>query len=156
MKVYLVQHAVAKEKSEDESRPLSHQGHEDVTRTAGFLSLFTKPQPALIAHSGKLRARQTAEMIAEAWGVENVEEQPDLGPNDDPVLWGARLAEMKEDVLLVGHLPHLQRLAGLLLTGNADAEPVRFRNAGIVCLEKTQKGWQLLWHIIPTLYYPEE
>jgi len=156
MKVYLVQHAEAKEKSEDESRPLTHQGHEDVTRTAGFLSLFEKPQPALIAHSGKLRARQTAEMIAEAWHVENVREEAGLSPNDDPALWAASLAESEEDVLLAGHLPHLQRLAGLLLANDADAEPVRFCNAGVVCLERTEKGWQLLWHIIPTLFYPED
>ena len=60
MRVYLVQHGLAKEKSEDAERPLSDQGREDVARVAGFLSLFEKPQPEKIIHSGKLRAAQTA------------------------------------------------------------------------------------------------
>lgn len=154
MKVYLVQHAVAKAKSEDETRPLTHQGHEDVTRVAGFLSLFEKPQPALIVHSGKLRARQTAEMIAEAWHVADVREEGDLAPTDDPALWAARLREMAQDVVLVGHLPHLQKLAGLLLADEAEREVVHFRNAGAVCLERTDTGWRLLWHVVPTLFYP--
>jgi len=42
MRVYLVQHGLAKEKHEDIKRPLSAQGLKDVTRTAEFLSLFEK------------------------------------------------------------------------------------------------------------------
>jgi len=153
MRVYLVQHGLAKDSSEDAERPLSAQGREDVTRTAGFLSLFEKPSPVKIVHSGKLRAVQTAEMFAEAWGGIPVEHVLDLAPNDDPSVWSAHLASMHADVMLVGHLPYLQRLAGLLVCGDPAREVVHFRNGGVVCLEKSEPGWRILWHINPTLFY---
>jgi len=155
MRVYLVQHGLAKDASEDSERPLSDQGREDVTRCAGFLSLFEKPRPVKILHSGKLRAQQTAEMFAEAWGGLPVERTLDLAPNDDPSLWSAHLASMDEDLMLVGHLPHLQRLAGVLICGDPAREAVCFRNGGVVCLEKRATGWSLLWQINPTLFYGE-
>ena len=155
MRVYLVQHGLAKDASEDETRPLSDQGREDVTRCAGFLSLFEKPRPAKIVHSGKLRAQQTAEMFAEAWGGLPVEITLDLSPNDDPSTWSAHLASMHADVMLVGHLPHMQRLAGLLIAGDPGREAVHFRNGGVICLEKRDSGWSVLWQINPTLFYGE-
>lgn len=155
MRVYLAQHGLAKEKSEDAERPLSDQGREDMARVAGFLSLFEKPRPERIVHSGKLRAEQTAEMFAEGWGNLPVERALDLDPNADPSIWSAHLASMSGDVMLVGHLPHLQRLAGLLLCSDAEREVVRFRNAGVVCLEKKEQAWSVCWQINPTLFYGE-
>ena len=53
---------------------------------------------------------------------------------------------------MVGHLPHLERLTSLLLTGSPDRRPVVFRNGGVVCLEKDGSGvWSLLWAIVPDL-----
>jgi len=155
MRIYLAQHGLAKDKSEDAERPLSDQGREDIARVAGFLSLFEKPRPARIGHSGKLRARQTAEMFAEGWGNLPVEAMPDLDPNADPSMWLAHLASIDEDLMLVGHLPHLQRLAGMLLAGNADREVIRFRNGGVVCLEQSENGWSVCWQVNPTLFYGE-
>jgi len=156
MRIYLVQHGLARDENEDAAGPLSDQGREDVTRTAGFLSLFEKPMPVWIAHSGKLRAAQTADMFAEAWGGIEVRKALDLAPNDDPGIWSAHLAGLGEDVMLVGHLPYLQRLAGLLICGDTNAVPVRFRNGGVVCLEKGESGWSILWQINPTLFYGED
>jgi len=156
MRLYLVQHGLAKDANEDTARPLSAQGREGVARTAGFLSLFEKPRPTKILHSGKLRAEQTAEMFAEAWGGMPVEQTLDLSPNDDPSVFSAHLASMSDDVMLVGHLPHIQRLAGLMICGDASREAVHFRNGGVVCLEKREAGWSVLWQINPTLFYGEE
>lgn len=155
MRVYLAQHGLAEDESVDSTRALSAQGREDVARVAGFLSLFEKPRPSRILHSGKLRAEQTAVMFAEGWGNLMVEPASDLAPNADPLLWSGRLAAMKDDVMLVGHLPHLQRLAGLLLTGDIEQVPIRFRNGGVVCLERQEQGWSVCWHINPTLFYGE-
>jgi len=155
MRLYLVQHGLAKDELDDSTRPLSAQGREDVTRTAGFLSLFEKPRPATIKHSGKLRAEQTAAMFAEAWGGIVFEATSGLTAKDDASLWFTRLAAMTDDVMLVGHLPHLQRLAGLLICADADREAVHFRNGGVVCLEKNDTGWAVLWQINPTMFYGE-
>ncbi|MDQ6988534.1 MAG: phosphohistidine phosphatase SixA [Mariprofundaceae bacterium] len=156
MRIYLVQHGLAEDKSKDESRPLSAQGLEDITRVAGFLSLFEKPQPHLIIHSDKLRAQQTAKMIGETWQVSQMQESQALAPNADPQLWVSRLKEMTEDVLLVGHLPHLSRLVSLLVQGDAEVKTVAFRHAGVLCLEKSEAGFHILWQINPTLFYGED
>jgi len=156
MRVYLAQHGLANDAATDPERGLSDQGREDVTRTAGFLSLFEKPQPSRIIHSGKLRAQQTAEMFAEAWGGLPVAEVPDLAPNADPHVWAEHLNCMSHDVMLVGHLPYLERLAGLLLCSDAECEVVRFRNGGVTCLQRSDSGWTLLWQIHPTLFYGED
>jgi len=155
MRIYLAQHGLAKEKHEDAERPLSDQGREDVARVAGFLSLFEKPQPEQVIHSGKLRAEQTAEMFAEGWGNLPVEHGPDLDPNADPSIWSAHLASMNSDLMLVGHLPYMQRLAGLLLSGDCEREVVRFRNGGVVCLERGKSDWSVCWQVNPTLFYGE-
>jgi len=156
MRVYLVQHGLAKEKDQDAARPLSAQGREDVTRIAGFLGLFEKPRPVRILHSGKLRAQQTAEMFSEAWGNIPVAQAAGLSPDDDLSIWADRLNAMDEDLLLIGHLPHLQRLAGLMLCADSEREVVRFRNGGVVCLERYDNGWSILWQLNPTLFYGED
>ncbi len=157
MRIYLVQHGLALDESQDAKRPLSMQGREDIARTAGFLSLFEKPRPAHVLHSGKLRAEQTAEMFAEAWHVlGHVMQTDDLSPNANPEVWAAKLNVMHDDVLIVGHLPHLPRLASLLLCGDCDTQPVRFQNAGVVCLEKDDDGYQVVFQINPTMFYEQD
>ena len=154
MRVYLIQHGLAKHESEDAERPLSDQGREDVTRTAELLSLFEKPAPLKILHSGKLRAKQTAEMFAQAWGDIDVEEILDLKPNADPSVWSAHVASMQKDVALVGHLPHLSGLAGLLLCGATERAVIGFRHGGVLCLEyQNQATWQVCWQMNPTMLY---
>jgi phosphohistidine phosphatase len=59
-----------------------------------------------------------------------------------------------EPLMLVGHLPHMARLASLLLTGNPNREVVRFRNATVVCLERVEADWVLLWAFGPDLVAP--
>ena len=75
-----------------------------------------------------------------------------LKPNDDvrPVA-EAILAEQGA-VMLVGHLPHLSRLANLLLTGDPEGGVLRFRMAGIVCLSNQEGKWTVNWLMPPDLY----
>ena len=154
MRIYLVQHALAWDEAQDPKRAVSTQGREDVVRTAGFLSLFVQPKPEFVFHSDKLRAQQTAEMFAEAWHIKGeVMFADDLSPNANPEVWAAKLNAMNDDVLIVGHLPHLPRLASLLLCGDTDTQPVRFQNANVVCLEKDNDGYQVVFQINPTMFY---
>jgi len=156
MRIYLAQHGLAEDESVNPARPLSAQGREDVARVAGFLSLFEKPKPGRILHSGKLRAEQTASMFAEGWGNLPVEVAPDLAPNADPSAWSAHLTGISEEMMLVGHLPHLERLSGLLLCGDPNRKAVKFRNGGVVCLELSDNGWSVCWQVNPTLFYGED
>ena len=153
MRIYLVQHGLALAAEENPERPLSPQGLEDVTRCAGFLSLFEKPKPSFVVHSGKTRAEQTAKMFAEAWRINDVRFAEELSPNDDPGIWLNKLQEMSDDILIVGHMPYLSRLASLLLRGDSEVETVKFRNGGVICLEKSEGLCRVLWHINPTMFY---
>ena len=153
MTLYLIQHGKATSKEEDPDRPLTEDGRREVGRVATHLGRTGGPPPPRIVHSGKTRARQTAEILGEEAGDETVVEEADgLAPMDDPADWAGRLDE-GESVALVGHLPHLSRLAGLLLAGDPEAEPVRFRNGGVVALERVEEGegWVLAWALVPEL-----
>ena len=157
MKLYLVQHAESMRKEEDPSRPLSEKGWQDIRKVSRYAEKHLRIQVAQILQSGKLRAKQTAEVLAEhlhpAKGVVVVD---NLDPLADPTPWTTRLAEATEPIMLVGHLPHLSKLAAHLLTGDKRREIVAFRNGGIVCLEKEANGsWAIQWAITPEII-PQE
>ena len=75
-----------------------------------------------------------------------------LAPKDDvkPVAKDAGRAEA--DLMIVGHLPFLSRLAARLLTGKESPQPVAFQKAGVVCLAREgDEPWKLTWMITPEL-----
>jgi phosphohistidine phosphatase len=75
-----------------------------------------------------------------------------LHPMDDPNVWADRISGLEEDMILVGHLPHLARLVSLLLNGEPDAYVVSIETAGIVCLNRGRNDqWSIKWMIVPQL-----
>ena len=100
-----------------------------------------------IVHSGKTRARQTAAVWGDALGVP-IDEADGLAPGDDPAIWAARVTAETRDMMLVGHLPHLARLAGLLLAGDADRPVIAFGQGGLVGLGQGPAGWSV-WLVLP-------
>ena len=151
MELFLVQHGEAKPESEDPERSLTERGAETVRRMATW-AMQAGVRVAQIRHSGKRRAQQTAEILAEqlrpAMGVMRVE---GLKPNDDVHSMAVTVGAESEPLMLVGHLPFLSRLAGLLVAGEADAVVVRFRNSGIVCLHSREGRWSVDWVVPPEL-----
>ncbi len=149
MQLFLVQHGEAKSKEEDPSRPLTARGAEDVESVAIFAARHGV-NVGEIRHSGKLRAKETAEIFGEpldpSGGVVAV---PGLNPDDDVQPVAEALHRQEVPVMLVGHCPFLERLAGFLLADDADACPVRFTNAGIVSLVRHERGWSVTWAITP-------
>jgi len=75
-----------------------------------------------------------------------------LSPNDAPEPIAEEIEKTGQDLMIVGHLPFLSRLAGLLLTGNPLAEPAAFEKASVVCLRQNEDGrWQLSWMVTPDI-----
>jgi phosphohistidine phosphatase len=150
MHVYLVQHADAKKEQEDPLRPLTEKGWQDITRVASYTSHLNMRLSGIL-HSTKLRAKQSAEILFSSLRpVKGVTEVDGLAPLDDPNIWAERLNDMPDDVLLVGHLPYLARLASLLLCSDAERNMIAFRMACIVCLRKDEGGaWSLEWMLTP-------
>jgi len=152
MKLYLVQHAKAASKEADPQRPLTEEGRRDIQKVAAFI----KPLDLCVDylwHSGKTRAQQTAKILADVVEVRKEMEAHDgLAPNDDVKALKDEVISKKQDVMIVGHLPFLSKLASLLLTGHESSNIVAFRNGGIVCLNYSDDNqWQLQWMIIPEL-----
>lgn len=148
MRLYLMQHGRAKSKEEDPDRPLTDAGRTEVERVAAIAARAGVNVDAVL-HSGKTRARQTAELLGSRLGPADVEAIEGVSPTDDPGAVAGLLGRSRAPTAVVGHLPHLSRLAGLLLTGSGDREPVEFRNGGLVCLERDQGRWRLLWALTP-------
>ena len=151
MDVYLVQHAEAKPEQEDPARPLTDRGREEIRLVARHAAAIGLQVPE-IRHSGKLRAQQTAEILAQFLSPpRGIRGMKGLAPMDDPAEAKAELEAAQEPLMLVGHLPHLSRLASSLLVGDPGKEVIRFRMGAIVCLSKTEGGWVVKWILTPEL-----
>jgi len=151
MRLYLVQHGEATSKEVDPDRPLTKKGRKDVSQMAEFLK---KKGIRVIAtwHSEKLRAIQTAQILGEAISVEIVK-QEGLAPNDPVDKWLEELNTRVKDVMIVGHLPFLERLASLLLVGDEASQIVAFKPGAVACLKREDAGekWSLAWIKLPEL-----
>lgn len=149
MLLYLVQHGDAKREEEDPSRPLSEKGIKDVKGVASHISRLNVEVEEVL-HSGKLRAKQTAEIIAEKLKIEKgISEKDGLSPMDDANMWAERLKTRTDSLMLVGHLPHLGKLASLLLCSGKERNFVAFKMGGVVCLKRDDTVWSLQWMITP-------
>lgn len=140
MTVYLVHHGDAVGPEVDPQRPLSARGHATAARLAAECAR-RGVRPAAVWHSGKLRARQTAEYFWRACNpLASFTAVKGLQPADPPEGLRDRLAGEDADVLVAGHLPHLERLLRLLVAGDADAPGVTLPRHGVVALERTEDG----------------
>jgi len=152
MKLYLIQHGEATAEEVDPSRPLTAKGRTDVQKIASFLK-GAELGPMVIFHSGKTRARQTAEIIATQLSPGcQVKERDGLAPKDPVKVLAKEIWEMANDLMIVGHLPFLGKLAARLLVGQESKNVVAFRQGGIVCLQRSEdQTWQVAWMITPEL-----
>jgi phosphohistidine phosphatase len=137
--VVLVHHGEAVGPDVDPQRPLTTRGVARVETLAAAVAARAI-KPAAIWHSGKLRARQTAEAfwrqcnpLAEFRAVRGL--QP-----ADSVDWirNVLLGEQR-DVLVVGHMPQMPALLQALVAGAPD-EPPPFPPHGVVVLEMAPDG----------------
>lgn len=150
MRLYLVQHGEAKAKAEDPERPLTERGAETVQRMAAWASRM-QLKVNQIRHSGKKRAQQTAAILAQSLSpTEGVVATTGLDPKDGVRPVAKTLQDASEAVMLVGHLPFLNRLASLLLTDDPERDLICFQYAGIVCLERQERKWSLDWAVPPS------
>jgi phosphohistidine phosphatase len=148
MALWLMQHGEAADASADPERPLTPRGRADVSAVAAQL-VRLGVWPDLIQHSDKVRARETAEIVAAALGV-GAEETAGLRPDDDALPWVARLQVEDRQLMLVGHLPFLSRLASRLICGDPDSEVVQFAPGSVVRLE-CNDNCRVAWMLTPAM-----
>ena len=129
-------------------RPLSTGGRAAVARLSADVAA-RGVQPDVIWHSGKLRARQTAELLWRATNpLAEFSAARGLQPGDPPGWMRDRLAGDTRTIVLVGHMPHLARLLHALRRRAAD-EPADFPLHGCVALEPEGEVWKEVWRLLP-------
>jgi len=145
--LFLAHHGEAVDPEVDARRPLSPAGVAGVERIAARAAA-NNAKPAVVWHSGKLRAKQTAEAIWRACNaLAEFSATRDLQPDDPPQWIRDRLRGETRDIAIAGHFPHLPRLLALLVTGG-EAGP-SFPAHGMVALVTDDEGrsWREVWRI---------
>jgi phosphohistidine phosphatase len=159
--LYLVHHGDAVGPEVDPARPLSKRGRVEADMLAENAA-ERGVKPAVIWHSGKLRAKQTAEAFWRRCNpLSTCAAARGLQPTD-PASWivdtlSAQILAPGEParqprvggVMLVGHFPHMPRLLALLLTRNPAAAPADFPMHGLVALEELNGKWMESWRMGP-------
>src|SRR5215510_3828544 len=119
MRLCLVHHADAVGPQVDPQRPLSTPGRSH----AEALAVRVKERgfvPAAIWHSGKLRARQTAEALLVACNpFAEFKMIRGVRPDDPPEILRDALLSETRDLVVAGHIPHLTALLELVSPGSA-------------------------------------
>ena len=152
MPLYLVRHGVAYSEAADPDRSLTEAGKATVDGMAQLAAAFNIPVSQIL-HSGKTRARQTADIfskhlkpsegVAEIKAINPYDDVTKIAPELDPVL----------NTMIVGHLPFLERLVSYLVTGSPDRSIIKFQMGGIVCLDRIEKHgpWHVKWALMPKM-----
>jgi phosphohistidine phosphatase len=152
MRLWIVQHGDALAKDVNPDRPLSGKGRSDIERLAAHLACCGVCVGRVV-HSGKTRARQTADVLAAALQAsEPVEAVKNLNPMDPPAPFAAECAGAAEDLLVAGHMPFVGKLVSLLVAGGEAATVVGFVPGTVACLEREDDGtWSVVCLLRPEL-----
>jgi len=152
MAIYLVQHAECLSKDQDPQKGLSELGTVNAKRIAEVAAGYNVPVTRIL-HSGKKRAHQTAEIFSSFLAPpEGVAATEGINPLDDVVPFGDHL-ESDADLMIVGHLPFMERLTAYLITASPEKPVFKFQNAGIVCLDRhpDSGSWVIKWGLMPNI-----
>ena len=143
MALYLIQHGKSLPKDKDPDQGLSAEGIEETERMAK-LAGDDGCAVSQIRQSLKTRASQTAEIFGGALNPkQGIQEVSGIKPLDDVAAYAANI-DPAEDVMLVGHLPFMERMTAFLITGSIDKPVFKFQNSGIVCLDKDPEAQALV------------
>lgn len=152
MALYLVQHGKSLPKAEDPEKGISAEGKMETERIAEVAGGYRVPVSRIL-HSGKKRTRETAEIFSRRLSPPGGSESCDgMHPLDDVRAFAGRL-RLADDIMIVGHLPFLERLIGLLVCGNPDQTVFKLQNSGIVCLDRVAEVNHpvIRWALMPLI-----
>lgn len=155
MALFLVQHGISAAKDVDPEKGLTSEGRIETERIA-LVAKGYGIKVAKIVHSGKKRAEQTASIYHEALSLKTPPEVVSgIAPLDD-VRAFAKSITPEAELMVVGHMPFMQRLVSYLTTGSAEIQVYQFQNSGIVCLSASQEkdgkfNWFIKWTLNPNI-----
>jgi phosphohistidine phosphatase len=149
MHVILVRHGKAQNGQSDSERSLSQDGFR-IIENLGMRLKQESEQVSQIWHSLLLRAKETAEILyRHLLPAEGLKEESFLTPHSDPLTVQSMLESEARSLLIVSHLPFLEYLANLLVTGQSESDEIQFPPGGAVKLQRNIHLWKLIWTMVP-------
>ncbi len=147
--------------SSDHARPLNDRGRKAAPTVGSFLKDHTGTPPLIIASTAE-RARQTAELVAEASGYQGEIVLRDIlytGQPADYLNTVKQLTDRLDFCLLIGHNPLLEQTVSLMLSGHEHRIQVVMPTAAVVCISFDTASWKeispgdglLRWMRIPKM-----
>ncbi|HSF57309.1 MAG TPA: phosphohistidine phosphatase SixA [Candidatus Binatia bacterium] len=141
MKLYLMRHGIAVAGDQpgmesDSARPLTPKGVKRMRREANGLRRLGISFDTILT-SPLVRARQTADIVAETLGLKSrLEEISELAPETsvDHLVAGLARFHDREDLLLVGHNPLLIRAFSFFISGKDNLE-IALKKGSLGCVE---------------------
>jgi phosphohistidine phosphatase len=140
MNLYVMRHGIAVADQSglesDSERPLTPKGVKRMRRAARGLHRLGLTFDTILT-SPLVRARQTAEIVAEILGLEaQLEEISELAPERsvDQLISGLARFNDRDHLLLVGHNPLLIRACSVLISGKDNLE-IELKKGGLCCIE---------------------
>jgi phosphohistidine phosphatase SixA len=150
MILYLVRHGEAARPSPDQSPSLTTEGRTQVALVAQKL-LHKNLKIEALWHSPLDRAAQTAGILAKILLIprSRTEVKEELSPEGAvEAVYRAIAGQKAEELLIVSHLPFLDRLVLLMLGDSSISEASVFPTAGVSAFE-FEKKWKWLWSLDP-------
>ena len=146
MKVYLMRHGEASARAGESEPALTLNGERQADESARVL-LRNGAKVDVVYHSGKRRARETAQCVASKLDPPGgTMSREGLCPDDSPFELAGAIESLAGPALFVAHLPLLDHVAGLLVEGNAGAAVAGFATGEVACLERVAPGeWRVAW-----------
>jgi phosphohistidine phosphatase len=155
MALFLVQHGISASKDIDPEKGLSDFGREETNRIAQIAKGYKIPVQKIV-HSGKKRAEQTAGIFHETLALDTpMKKIFGIKPMDDVQSFAVTI-KPKENLMVVGHMPFMERLVSFLTTGTENCRVYKLQNSGVVCLdtesgEDNEADWFIRWALNPNI-----
>ena len=147
MALFLVQHGKSLPKEKDPDQGLSREGLTE-TQAMAALAAENNVQLMRIIHSGKKRALQTAEIFVKTLEPEaGIIKGAGLAPLDDVTLFASTLNN-EENIMVVGHLPFMERLVSYLVGGSLEKPIIKFQNSSIICLDQEDESGCMVYPLV--------
>lgn len=156
MNLYLVRHGESLSSDIDPEQPLSDVGRQETESVASFLKKGNLEIDE-IQHSVKLRAKQTAEILGSYLNPEiKLLEKNGIKPMDpiEPIV--KEIHSLEQNLMLVGHLPFMEKLLTFLLYKQEAHSPVILSGSCVVCLSGGATEWRISWVVSPQLTFPSK
>ncbi len=149
MTLYIVRHGDAVGPDIDPQRPLSRHGCDEVAAVAGIIA-GRGVTVSRVVHSGKVRARQTAEILTAKLATDATPQQmAGLNPNDDPEAIVGYVNAETDNTLIAGHMPSVGLIVRSLVP-NASMEHMNFATAMVVILTRGEdEVWRIIDRVVP-------